>query len=51
MPEIICHTAVLNITTFQEVYPNRIPEDVYDSLEEQPEFVYVQFGPSLLNGP
>lgn len=42
-------TAVVNPTTFIESYQNRIKEDVYDSLEGQPDFVYVAFGPSRLN--
>jgi hypothetical protein len=43
-------TAVINPTAWIEVYPNRIKEDIYDSLESNPQFVYVQYGPSLLNG-
>ena len=49
MSDIVCVTAVLNITTFQEVYPNRVPEDIFDSLQGNPDFVFVPYGPSLLN--
>jgi hypothetical protein len=43
-------TAVVNPTAFVEAYQNRIKEDIYDSLEGQPTFHYVQYGPSFLNG-
>ncbi len=41
--------SALIAASFPEVYPNRIPEDVYDSLAGQPEFVFQQFGPSPTN--
>lgn len=50
MADIICTTSALNITSFPEAYQNRIVEDIYDSLEEQPDFIYVPYGPSILNG-
>lgn len=43
-------TSSVSPTAFIEVYPNRIKEDIYDSLEGQPQFVYIRYGPSLLNG-
>ena len=49
MDDIVCVTAYLGNNSFPEIYPNRIPEDVYDSLEGNPSFVYVMFGPSILN--
>lgn len=42
-------TSSINLTHFPESYQNRIPEDIYDSLEQQPGFVYVRYGPSPLN--
>lgn len=39
-------TSYLKGTSFKEVYPNRIPEDIYDSLLNTPTFVYNQFGPN-----
>lgn len=43
-------TSSVNPTAFIEVYPNRVKEDIYDSLEGQSQFVYIQYGPSILNG-
>lgn len=40
-------TAVVNPTAFPESYPNRITEDIYDSLSGHPTFVYVKYGPTL----
>jgi hypothetical protein len=42
-------TATVNPTQFQEAYQNRIPEDIYDSLTNNPNFVFVPYGPSPLN--
>ncbi len=39
-------TSYLKGTSFKEVYPNRIPEDIYDSLLNTSTFVYNQFGPN-----
>jgi hypothetical protein len=47
---VVLQTAAINITDFTEVYPNRVAEDFYDSLQGDPFFNYVPFGPSY-NSP
>lgn len=42
-------TASINPTQFQEAYPNRIPEDIYDSLANNPNLIFSPYGPSPLN--
>jgi len=46
---LVVHTSAAIASSFPEVYPNRIPEDVYDSLVGHPNFVFVRTGPSYLN--
>lgn len=43
---ISCQTASLNLTSFPEAYPNRIPEDVYDSLGGNAGSIWNATGPN-----